>query len=304
MNKKIACIDVGTNSITSVIASNVKKKINIIDENYQIVRLGEGIEKTKYINNKAIERCISAFEIIKSNCIKHNVNEIVCVATSALRDAKNSRNIIQLIKRRFNIQLSIIDGLKEAEIVSLAAKYEFNLIKKKVLIFDIGGGSTELIFVENNLTNKVYSYQIGTVRCTESFLCSHPPSSFEINNFENYIDQIFRKLPNINIMEGIGIAGTITTLASIKVKSNNYDSKLIHKSSLSLEEIINIKNKIIDLSLKQKRQIIGLDEKRAEVIIAGIIICIKIMQKYNLIKISVSDRGLRWGLLYQNLFNL
>ena len=301
MSKKRAIIDLGTNSLITVIAEKRNNEINILNENYQIIRLGEGLAESGNISDNAISRCISGFEKVKDILEKFNVEKITCVATSALREAKNGNKIIQLLQNKFDIRIQIIDGKKEADIVASATKNEFSLKNKNILIFDIGGGSTEVIFLQNNVIKESKSFKIGAVRCTEAFLKSDPPNRIEIEKFENHLDEILAKLPKFKVGEGIGIAGTVTTLSAVNLKMDEYNSNIIHKSCISDSEIEDIKNKFEYSNLKQRKKIKGLDSKRAEVILAGTIICKKIMEKYKLEKILVSDRGLRWGLLYQEI---
>tara|TARA_B100001029_G_C15062885_1_gene460188 strand:- start:4559 stop:5467 length:909 start_codon:yes stop_codon:yes gene_type:complete len=299
MNKRIAIIDLGTNSLITIIAEMLNDEIKIVNENYQIIRLGEGIAETGNISNNAILRCISSFQRIKKKLKKYKVEKIICVATSALRDALNGKKIIQLLQNKFKINIQIIDGKTEAKIVANATKREFNIKNKNIVIFDIGGGSTELIILQNNIIKVIDSFKIGAVRCTESFLKSDPPKMAEIKKFENYLDEKLLKFSNFNVVEGIGIAGTVTTLSSINLKLEKYNSDFIHKSNITISEVEAIKNKIQNINLLQRKTIKGLDPKRAEVILSGTIICKKIMEKFKLNKIIVSDRGLRWGLLYQ-----
>ena len=107
------------------------------------------------------------------------------------------------------------------------------------------------------------------------------------------------KIPNFNLDEAIGIAGTVTTLVAVNIGLEKYDSRKIHKSEIDINSVQKIKNQFQNANLEERKQIIGLDSKRAEVILAGTIICLQLMKKFNLSKIKVSNKGLRWGLLYQ-----
>lgn len=299
MNNKVAVIDLGTNSLITLIAEKVDNEINIIEENYQIIRLGEGLAITGKISENAVQRCIEGFEKVNVLINDHKIKKINCVATSALRDAKNGNEIISKLERKFKIQIKVISGIDEAKLVSYATMREFYLKTNKTLIFDIGGGSTEFIYLINNKINYNESLQIGAVRCTEAFLKSDPVLDKEILKYENYIDGILAKIPNFNLDEAIGIAGTVTTLASVNIGLEKYDSGKIHKSEIDITSVQKIKNQFQNANLEERKQIIGLDSKRAEVILAGTIICLQIMKKFNLNKIKVSDKGLRWGQLYQ-----
>jgi len=300
MDNLIAAIDVGTNSIITIIAKKQQNRIQVIEEDYQIIRLGEGLSSTGSISPNAIQRCIKAFENIKSLLNQYKISNINCVATSAIRDAVNGIEVKNLIHKKFNIQIDVITGIEEAKIISNSTKHEFNLELGNSLIFDIGGGSTELIFFENNCIQFCESIKIGAVRCTERFFKSDPVKNEEVDKLEEFIKKELKILPSEKIDFAIGIAGTVTTLASVNLRLEEYKCELIHKSELTFSEINRIKNQFKISTLSQRKNIKGLDKKRAEVILAGTIICEQIMKKYNLEKIKVSDRGLRWGLLYEN----
>jgi len=298
MSKLIAVIDLGTNSIITIIAEKSNKGIKVIEEDYQIIRLGEGLAKTGFISEHAIQRCMFGFEKIKFKLNKYGVSNINCVATSALRDANNGSDIINLIKHKFNIPINIISGIEEAKFVVCAVLHDFQLDSGISIVFDIGGGSTEIIFLDKQNISHINSLNIGAVRCTEAYFKSDPVHKIEIENYENYIKKKLGELPIKKIDNSIGIAGTVTTLASVNIGLEKYESELIHKSEIKLSEITKIKEQFQNSNLSQRKNIKGLDPKRAEVILAGTIICEQIMIKYNLDKIKVSDKGLRWGVLY------
>jgi len=301
MIKTIAAIDFGTNTLNTIVANQTVDKIEIIEENYQIINFGEGIVELKSISNKAIERCIKGFEIVADILKKNKVSIFKCTATSALRDAKNGNEIIDLIFKKFQIKINIISGIKEARLITKATLNEFNLSSKLTLIFDIGGGSTELIFLENNNIINIESLNIGSARCTDAYLKTDPVMNYELEKLENHIDNQLNLIPSFKVNLAIGIAGTVTTLSAVKLGLETYNSDLIHKSKLSLKEIKDTKNLFHKNQISDRKKIKGLAPKRAEVILAGNIICEKIMKKFAINEMLVSDRGLRWGLLYEML---
>jgi exopolyphosphatase / guanosine-5'-triphosphate,3'-diphosphate pyrophosphatase len=302
MNNLIAVIDLGTNSLITIIAEKSNLGIKVIEEDYQIIRLGEGLAGTGFISENAIQRCMIGFKKIKSKLNQYGVSYIKCVATSALRDAQNGTDIIDLIESKFNIPIHIISGIEEAKLVISATVNEFQLDFGTTIVFDIGGGSTEFIFIENQKVSEIKSLKIGAVRCTEAFFKSDPVRAIEIENYENYIQNMLNQLHTPKVENSIGIAGTVTTLATVNLGLEKYDTEIIHKSEINLKEISKIKEQFQTSNLNQRKNIKGLDPKRAEVILAGTIICEQIMLKYKLDKIKVSDKGLRWGVLY-NEFN-
>jgi exopolyphosphatase / guanosine-5'-triphosphate,3'-diphosphate pyrophosphatase len=297
MSKCVAVIDLGTNSLISIIANISKNKISILEENYQIIKLGEGIAENNLISDNAIKRCIQGFGTISKLLIKNNVSTINCIATSALRDALNSLQIINLIKNKFDIKIQVISGIQEANYITIATLNEFDLKSKTSLIFDIGGGSTELIFLKNEKIIHIESINIGSVRSTESFFHATQFKIEDVDKLESYIDTVLNRLPILNINIAIGIAGTITTLSSVKLGLESYSSEIIHKSKLTIDDVQILKTQFIQNWIDKFKGIKGLDPQRSEIILAGCIICEKIMIKYNLKSILVSDKGLRWGVL-------
>ena len=125
MFKTIAVIDLGTNTLNTIVANKTLDEIKIIEENYQIIRLGEGIAESNTISNKAIERCIKGFEIVADILGKNKVTVIKCIATSALRDANNGHEVIDLIFKKYQIKINVISGIKEASLVTKATLNEF-----------------------------------------------------------------------------------------------------------------------------------------------------------------------------------
>jgi len=297
MNKSVAVIDLGTNSLITIIAIISKINIKICEENYQIIKLGEGIAEFNLISDNAIIRCIQGFQIISKLLKRNNITNVYCVATSALRDALNGQEIIDIIKNKFDIKIQVISGFQEANFVRKATINEFDLKSKISLIFDIGGGSTELIFLNNEKIIHIESINIGSVRCTELFLQKTLFNDDLVIKLESFIDSKLEKVPFYDINTAIGIAGTITTLSSVKLGLERYCTEIIHKSILTIDDVKKLKNQFIKSQINGLKKIKGLDSKRAEIILAGSIICEKIMEKYKIKKMLVSDKGLRWGVL-------
>lgn len=298
-NNRFATIDLGTNTVNLLIADKENEQIVPIFENHQIICLGEGIAKTKNIAHSAIRRCWIAFEFITSKLKEYKVNKVLCTATSALRDAKNGFKIKENLENFFNIPIQIISGVEEAELVFFSTKKEFDLTRDRVVIFDIGGGSTEVTVLKNGFKKYQKSLNIGTVKGTERFIHSDPPKKQEFNKLVTNINNNLAKLKKFKIDTGIGIAGTITSLSAIINRIEPYDSNKIHQSTLTIEKIINCRKMLMAENLMSRKKIKGLDPERAKVIPAGALIAERVIETFGLKKIYVSDKGLRWGLMYK-----
>ncbi len=288
---RVAGIDIGTNTILMLIAEQKYGELKIINDYHEIVRLGEGVDKTNYINDDAIARAIKVFE---HYCIKLNtfgVTSVKAVATSAMRDAKNSDVVKDIIEHHLGRQIDIISGEEEAELSFLGT------VEKpyKSLVIDIGGGSTEIIIGENYKISNRISLQIGAVRITEKFLHNSPPTSDQILEAKRYIEE---KLKDAQLEDYTGdvysVGGTATTIATSALDIPDFDDKIVHGSILEPEKLKEICYKYLDSDTQTIIDRYKVHPKRADLIGAGALImqCISEIVKSPII---ISAHGLRYG---------
>lgn len=297
-----ASIDIGTNSCRLFIAEfNGNKYIKSYVKELRTVKLGEDVDKNKYLKDTAKERTLRALkefvEIIHTYYLA--IEDVKCFATSATRDSQNREEFIKKVYDETKLKIKCISGDEEAKYNFLGVMSEED--NKKYLIVDIGGGSTEFIYGskrEGILFSK--SVDIGCVRLTEKFLSSY--SEDKIKSAYNYSikllnDELALLLAKNEIEELIGVAGTITTQITVRDKIINYDSDLIHNKFLLKSELEeNIKNFI----KTQAKDIVGLDPKRADVIIGGSLILKAILNIFNKDRLKVSENdNLLGSLIYE-----
>ena len=298
-----ASIDIGTNSCRLFIAitKNEKEKIVLkkeIVKDLEIVKLGEDVNKNKFLKEEAIDRtlkCLKKYrEIIDDYYIEDS--NIICFATSATRDSSNREYFIKRALEEANIKIQCISGEQEAYInfkgvVSSFSKEEIK--NKKILVFDIGGGSTEFTLGSFEGIEKVKSLNIGSVRITEKFFLSNGEYDYSLSNIEKAKNWIFDNLENLNYMKNenfflIGVAGTTTSQISVREKMKIYDSKKIHLADLTYQEINDNLTLFMDKVIKNE-DIIGLDRKRKDVIIGGTIILKSILEYFEKNNLIVSE---------------
>lgn len=285
-------IDIGTNTCRLFLAEIDDKKNGEIEvkrellKKVEIVKLGENVDKNRVLSGEAIVRTIKCLEEYKNICDKYGAFEVIAFATSATRDAKNRDEFLENV-RKLKIDIRCISGDEEAEFNFRGNSLAFS---EKMLILDIGGGSTEFSFGKENLVFSK-SIDIGAVRITERFFkeqnYSEKNLSFAINFIKESIKDVVKSLKDKEFML-IGVAGTVTTQVTVLEKIEEFNSNLVHKYRLKLSDL----EKNLSLFLNSKREnIIGLESKRADVIIAGTLILITIMKelKRDEIVVSVSD---------------
>lgn len=294
---KVAALDLGSNTFLCLIAEvSATEIIKVYSDDVEIVRLGQGLEQTKKLHPEALVRadlCLKRFsEIIK----KHKPEKILAMATSAARDASNREELFDIAKK-YNIPLEVIPGEKEAAITYKGAVSALKSVNKNLMIVDIGGGSTEFIFGrDKNLINGA-SFDIGCVRLTERFISEQPSSSDEIQNVIAFVDTEIRKAKNqmpenFDLDQIIAVAGTPTTLVAAELGSfdiNKIDGYLLTDQKLN-EWLIKLKKATFEEKIKM-----GIPAGRADVILVGAIILERTLRLFNKKTLSVSTRGVRYG---------
>lgn len=294
----LAAIDIGTNSTRLLIVNYKNGNYKVLERDLIISRLGEGVDKNKYLNKKAVERTISALEKYDKKIKKYDAKKTKIVGTSALRDVKNKDDFIIPLKKRTSFDLNIISGRQEAKYIYKGVKSDIE--NNDFLIIDIGGGSTEFIW-KNKSKIIEKSLDIGAVRLTERIIkdSKKPLSNKEKEKIKNIINEILIKedITKFKTKKLIGVGGTITTLAAMDLGLKEYDSNKIHKYILSKENIKQIVKQLINSNLSERKKMKGLNESRADIITAGAIILKLIMKILDINEISISERDILFGLI-------
>lgn len=297
---KKAVIEMGTNSTRLLIADLDGDNFEEIEKKLITTRLGAGVDTNKLLSDKAIKRGLDGLKKLKESVQKENVKEVKLIGTSALRDVGNSDTFKKMIKDEIGYNLEVISGEKEADLIFKGVTLDFNF--NNYIIIDIGGGSTEFIwqnFKDDEINMK--SIDIGAVRITDRFIndVNIPLSRSKVEKISTHIRKTLKE--NIEISSDInnliGVGGTITTLASIMLKLESYNSKAIHNYILKYSDINKIMNILRKLDLKMKKKIKGLDPDRADIIVPGTIILIETMKYLRKLKLRVSDYDILHGML-------
>nr|WP_317280278.1 Ppx/GppA phosphatase family protein [uncultured Fusobacterium sp.] len=285
-------IDIGTNSCRLFIAelentSEGKKIKRELVKDVEIVKLGEGVNKTHNLNPNAIKRTLDCLKKYKEKASSYGVENIRAFATSAVRDAENREVFLQEVSK-LGIKIECISGKTEATLNFLGNSLVF---KDKILVVDIGGGSTEFTLGKDKTIDFIQSINIGAVRATEKFFSDNDYSEEKIEKCKAWIRKNLEILKTIKDRDFklIGVAGTATTQISVRDKMEIYDSSKVHMATLTLDELKENLSLFLSKNFEERKKIIGLEEKRADVIIAGTLILLTILEELNQEQIIISE---------------
>lgn len=285
-------IDIGTNSCRLFIAelentSEGKKIKRELVKDVEIVKLGEGVNKTHNLNPNAIKRTLDCLKKYKEKASSYGVENIRAFATSAVRDAENREVFLQEVSK-LGIKIECISGKTEATLNFLGNSLVF---KDRILVVDIGGGSTEFTLGKDKSIDFIQSINIGAVRATEKFFSDNDYSEEKLEKCKAWIRKNLEILKTIKDRDFklIGVAGTATTQISVRDKMEIYDSSKVHMATLTLDELKENLSLFLSKNFEERKKIVGLEEKRADVIIAGTLILLTILEELNQDKIIISE---------------
>ncbi len=309
-NNHIAAIDVGTNSFHLIVVK-VKDDGNfeIVDREKEVIRLGEGSAGSiKQIKPEAMSRAILTLKRFKGIADSYNAN-LRAVATSAVRESYNKNKFMQKVFDETGIELEVISGFEEARLIYLGALRAVPIFNKKSLIIDIGGGSTEFLIGLNGVTIFSVSIKIGAVRLTEKFFPDYEVTASRIKECRRWVEgeifQVVHSIKKTGFSVCVGSSGTIMSAGLMIQEVRNRKSlptSILNNYEFSREELHKIEDEILSRkSLDRRKKIPGLDEKRADIIPAGIIILSTIFDLLELETMTISGYALREGIILDTL---
>jgi exopolyphosphatase / guanosine-5'-triphosphate,3'-diphosphate pyrophosphatase len=297
--ERIASIDIGSNTLRLLIAEKSKSQLHPLFQDREIVRLGRNFYPSRLLSFTSMENAIAVLKRFKITADREEVTELIAVGTGVLREAENTSVFLEQVLQETGISVRIIPGLEEARLMAKGVLSQFLSTNGETVIFDIGGGSTEFVFMKEGRMGDRISLPLGVVGLTEKYLKTDPPMSNESNSLRIYCRNILKKntQKNDRVITLIGTAGTVTTLAAMDKKLIEYDPNQINGTVLTIEKLMGLSNKILSMPLKQRVELPGLEPERADVLSAGLLLVLEIMDHFFQKELRVSDAGLLEGLI-------
>lgn len=300
---RVAAIDCGTNSIRLLIADISEGNFREIYRTMEIVRLGEGVDKNKSFEPKAIERTLNAVSTFSEEIRRRAVATIRFCATSATRDAQNRALFIDGVKEILGVSPEVISGEEEAELSFLGAVREMHPSDGPFLVVDIGGGSTEFVF-GNTKVEAAKSVNIGCVRMSERHFDSAPVSASAIERAIFDIDQAIKDAAEVVPIKSaktlIAVAGTATTVAAAALDLESYDRYAIHQSHISAGKVSTISTRLLNMSRAEIEGLGYMHPGRVDVIAAGALVLDRIIKATGISEFVASESdildGIAWSI--------
>lgn len=296
---RYAVIDIGTNSIKFHIGEKHDDgSWGVIADRAEVARLGDKLQESGMIHAEALERNAAAIADMVAEAARQGVTAIAAVGTMALRTARNSKQFIDRVRELCGLTIEVIPGEEESRLSYLAVKSGIGLSRGSMVIFDTGGGSTEFVFGQGDSVLDRFSLNVGALRFTEKYGLANAVSAERLDETMQEIGRDLQRLDGTPPPEAlVGMGGTVTTIASVRHRLVKYDPDIVQGSTIDRWEIDRQMEIYRTQSTEERKRIIGLQPKRADVILGGLCIVSTIMRKLRKQHFVVSDRGLRHGLL-------
>jgi exopolyphosphatase/guanosine-5'-triphosphate,3'-diphosphate pyrophosphatase len=303
-----AAIDVGTNTVLLLVAERRGRTLTPVLERAEITRLGRGVDATGRLDPAAIRDTVAVLAEYAREARALGAQEIACVATSAARDAGNGAESFLAARDAAGLSPEVIQGDEEARLVYLTAFRDFSPAPPApptpLAVLDVGGGSTEFIVGEGPSPRARVSLQLGAVRLTERHVLGDPTSAEELAALREATRTALSPLDHLPPHKGarlIGVAGTVTTLCSVAQGRARHHGPALHGQHLTLSEVEAVLLRISPLTIAERAALPGMEPRRADVILAGGVVVAEAMRRTGFDALTVSDRGVRWGLLYDRV---
>jgi exopolyphosphatase / guanosine-5'-triphosphate,3'-diphosphate pyrophosphatase len=297
-----AAVDIGSNSVRLKIARLQGQRLRPIHEDREVTRLGEGVFRTGFLTPESIAETVKVLRRFHRATQQVVTDSVRVVATSALRDARNSQAFLEWVRSATGWRVEIISGLEEARLIHLGLVSSRRVDASTALMIDLGGGSCELTVSGRGHIRDTVSLPLGAVRLTDEFLGHDPPRKGELKRLRGFIarevDRISHRITSARVKNVIATSGTAAALAATASHLRKNTSSR-QRAAVSSAEMTRIAKLLARLPVAERRKIEGIGPKRAEIIVAGALVYHELLERCHLKGFRYSPLGLRDGLLAQ-----
>lgn len=297
---RFAAIDVGSNSVLIHVAERQEGGLfDPVDDRAELTRLGEGLAENDQLSPAAMDRTMAALAGFVDLARTRDVQATVAVGTMALRRARNAQVFVDRARAELGLEIEVISGEEEARLGFLAACSSLPSCEGPVVVFDVGGGSTEFVLGRGGRIERSRSLELGALGLSASFLRGDPPTPAELAALAAHLEQALAGLELGPAHRVIGTGGTACNLAAHHHRLEVYDPGVVHGTVLGRRELAVVLEAMGTLTIPQRGLLPGIQVGRAATILAGTALVLAVLQSLGATALTVSDRGLRHSLLQE-----
>ena len=298
---RYAVIDVGTNSVKFHVGErSADGGWTTVVDRAEVTRLGEGLDESGALQEAPMARTVEAIAGMADEARRDGVEEIAAVGTAGLRIASNSAAFLDAVRDRTGVAVEVISGEEESRLAYLAVKAGVGLGDGSLVVFDTGGGSSQFTFGRGDRVDERFSVDVGAVRFTERFGLDGPVDDETLAAARDTIGADLSQLDGRPTPDAlVGMGGAVTNITAVKHALATYDPNVVQGTVLDVAELERQIELYRTRTADERREIVGLQPKRAEVILAGACVVRTVLAKLGRDSFTVSDRGLRHGVLLE-----
>jgi exopolyphosphatase/guanosine-5'-triphosphate,3'-diphosphate pyrophosphatase len=295
----VAAVDCGTNSTRLLIANG---NGTTLDRQMWITRLGEAVDRSGVLQPAAIGRTLGVLEEYRRRMTEAGVTRVVVVATSAIRDASNAPSFLHPAALVIGAEIQVLTGAEEGRLSYRGATAELSRDGCPYLVVDVGGGSTELVTAAGDGSIEAASLDVGCVRVTERFLADDPPTERQLTDARAYaaglVQEARARHPAFaDCKTLVGLAGTVSALTVLSLGLQSYDRAAVHHARLRRAEVARLLGELAAVGVEERRSRAGMEHDRADVIVAGAVVLLTVLEVLDFSELIVSESDILDGIV-------
>lgn len=305
MTSRLAAIDIGSNSVRLLVAEALRGgNYRILDEEREPTRLGRSVSSLGRLDDESMDRTVQALRTFKEIAAGYQVTSLRTIATCAVREARNGPEFCRRVREEVGLEVEVIPADREARLAFSSVQHAFDLSGKNVIVADIGGGSTEIVFATGNLIESIFSTPLGAVRLTEQFGLGENAAADDFQRMEDEVVACLKKRTTRPLFAPhflVGSGGTFTTLAELMMASKRELDIPVGGYKVSQAEVRHLLDRLRKMPLRARRGMAGMTPDRADIIIAGLTIIDALMKRFRVNTLVIHTRGVRDGLVREKI---
>ncbi len=303
MTTRLGAIDIGSNSVRLMVVEVLRGgAYRILDEEREPTRLGRSVSAHGRLDDESIDRTVQALRTFKQIAAGYQVSALRTIATCAVREARNGPEFCRRVREEVGLEVEVIPGDREARLAFSSVQHAFDLSGRNVVVADIGGGSTEIVFATGGLIESIFSTPLGAVRLTEQFGLGENAAPADLDRLADEVVECLKKRTTRPLFAPhfmVGSGGTFTTLAELVMAAKKQVDIPVAGYKVSHAEVRHLLDRLAKMPLRARRSMPGMTPDRADIILAGLTIVDGLLARFRVNTLVIHTRGVRDGLVWE-----